>query len=65
MNVYRGNIVHSKSFNDFEIIVDGFLAVQDGNVSYNCILVSFFHDPISYIIRSLALAKIIHYSNIH
>lgn len=32
-HLFIGQIVHTKSFNEFEIIVDGFVAVRNGKVS--------------------------------
>jgi hypothetical protein len=32
--VYFGQIVHAKSFTDFEIFTDGYVAVVDGKVSF-------------------------------
>lgn len=32
--VFFGKIVHSKSFNELEVIANGYLAVKDGKVSH-------------------------------
>lgn len=34
--IYRGTIVHTKSFDEFETFEEGFLAVQDGKVGRDC-----------------------------
>lgn len=33
-HLFVGQIVHTKSFTDFEIITDGFIAVQNGKVVF-------------------------------
>ena len=41
-HLFIGQIVHTKSLDEFEIFIDGFIAVQNGKVSLFQLALNFF-----------------------